>query len=182
MTKMIPSGARNNLGGSYYDIFRIVGEIVADLGNDIESILNQDNVSSPSGFLRQAYSKSSSKSVYYAPRNANDGFPPRNNSLKDTGNFSIAVSGSVSSRGFRLHDEVSINQGNHTSLWGKNKGKSIYIWTLIDEGNTFQNRFTGNPRRINQNFTRDWHSQGYRDIFINKMGSQLKRKGWNVVK
>ncbi len=182
MTKMIPSGARNNLGGSYYDIFRIVGEIVADLGNDVESILNQDNVSSPSGFLRQAYSKSSSQAVYYAPRNPNDGFPPRNNTLRDAGNFSVSVTGGTSHMGFRWTDEVSIKQGNHRSLWGKTKDQRVYPWTWIDEGNTFQNRFTGNPRRLVQNFTRDWHTQGYIDIFINKMGSQLKRKGWNVVK
>ena len=39
MAKMIPSGMRNNLGGSYYDIFKIVGEITLELGNDVESIL-----------------------------------------------------------------------------------------------------------------------------------------------
>ena len=181
MAKMIPSGAKKVLGGSYYDIYNIVGEIALKLGNDVKSILNQDSDGSPSGILRQSYSKSSSKSVYYAPRSANDGFPPRNNTLKSANSFSISVSGSVATRGFRLHDDVDIKERNHVSLWGKTKGQSVYPWTWIDEGTTYKNRFTGNPRNIKQNFIRDWHSQGYRSSFINEMGSQLKSKGWDVV-
>lgn len=182
MSKMIPRGGKNILGGNYYAIYNIIGEIASKLGNDVESILNDSSGRSPSGFLKQAYSQSSSRAVYYAPRNPNDGFPPRQNSLKNTDTFGVSVGGIVSSRGFKIHDDVEIKQGNHTSFFGKTKGQSVYPWTWIDEGTTWRNRFSGNPRNINQAFTRDWHAQGYRDIFINKMGSQLRGRGWDVVR
>ena len=167
---------------SYYALYNIVGDIVTKLGNDIEDILNNDSLNSPSGFLRRAYSDSASRAVYYAPRNPNDGFPPRQNTLKNVNNFSVKVSGVTGGRGFKLYDDIEINQGNHTSLWGSTKGKGVYPWVWIDEGRTYENRYTGNPRNINQAFTRDWHSQGYRGIFINKLGSQLKGRGWEVVR
>ena len=63
---------------------------------------------------------------------------------------------------------------------GETKGQHVYPWIWIDEGTTYQNRFTGNPRNIAKNFVRDWHTQGYRNIFINKMGSQLRRRGWEI--
>lgn len=182
MAKMIPSGSKNVLGGNYYAIYGIVAEITNKLGNDVKSILSDESGTSPSGFLKKAYSQSSSRAVYYAPRSANDGFPPRQNSLKSTNTFGVSVGGVVSGRGFKIHDDVQINQGNHTSLFGKTKGQSVYPWTWIDEGTTWRNRFSGNPRNINQAFTRDWHSQGYRDIFINKMSSQLRRRGWDIIR
>jgi len=169
---------------SYYALYNIVGEIVTKLGNDIEDILNNDSLNSPSGFLKKAYSESASRAVYYAPRNPNDGFPPRQYTLKDTNNFAVRVSGVTGGRGFKLYDDIELTQGykyKHKSLWGSTRGKGVYPWIWIDEGTTWENRFTGNPRNINQAFTRDWHSQGYRGIFINKLGSQLKGRGWEVV-
>lgn len=185
MSKIILGGRGGVLGGDYYAIFRITRDIARELGNDIESILDNDSGESPSGFLKKAYSQSSSKAVYYAPRNPNDGFPPRQNTLKDSNNFNILVDGKVSDFGFRLNDNVQLTQRyryKHKSLFGKTKGKSVYPWIWIDEGTTWRNRFSGNPRNINQAFTRDWYSQGYRDIFINKMGTQLKSRGWDVIR
>ena len=97
MSKMIPRGGKNILGGNYYAIYNIIGEIASKLGNDVESILNDSSGRSPSGFLKQAYSQSSSRAVYYAPRNPNDGFPPRQNRLKNTDTFGVSVGGIVSS-------------------------------------------------------------------------------------
>lgn len=179
----ILSGGKNNIGGDYYAIYKIVGEIAVKLGNDIDNILYNQSNDSPSGFLRKAYSQSSSKAVYFAPRNANDGFPPRQNTLKNIENFSSSVKGSISTRGFKIVDEVELTQGYrymHKSIFGKTKGKAVYPWIWIDEGTTYENRFTGNPRNINQAFTRDWHTQGYRGMFIRKVGTELSQRGWDV--
>ena len=162
-----------------------IEEMVKKLEGDISDILWNDSTSSPSGFLRKAYSKSSSTRVYYAPRKRNEGYPPRQNTLKDISNFSSYVQSSGGSKGFVIENEVKIDHGGrlkHKSEIGKTKGQAVYPWIWIDEGNTYRNRFTGNPRRINQTFTRDWHSQGYRGIFINKLGSQLRSRGWDVSK
>ena len=169
---------------SYYTLYNIIGDIATKLGNDVESILQRDNFNSPSGFLKKAYSESASRAVYYAPRNANDGFPPRQYTLKSTDNFSVKVGGVSGGRGFKLYDDIELTQGyryKHKSLWGSTRGKAVYPWIWIDEGTTYENRFTGNPRNINQAFTRDWHSRGYRSVFINKMGSELEKRGWEVV-
>ena len=128
---------------------------------------------------------SSSKAVYYAPRNPNEGFPPRQNTLKDANSFSVKTEANIMNSGFKVFANVELDQGGrllHKSLFGDAKGQGVYPWIWIDEGTTHGNRYTGNPRNINQAFTRDWHSQGYRGTFINKMGSQLRRRGWEVVR
>ena len=176
----ILSGGKNNIGGDYYALYRIVGEIAVKLGRDVDDILYSQSNDSPSGFLRKAYSQSSSKAVYFAPRSANDGFPPRQNTLKDINNFKSSVKSNISTMGFKIVDEVEIKQGKHTSLFGKTRGQAVYPWIWIDEGSTYKNRFTGNPRNINQAFTRDWHVQGYRGMFIRNVGSKLSQRGWEV--
>lgn len=165
-------------------LYRIVGGIVVKLGKDIDSVLENDSNTSPSGFLRKSFSHSASNRVYFAPRTSNDGYPPRLNTLKDPNMFSSKVSSRISSSGFKVFDEVKLMQAGryrHKSIFGSTKGQAVYPWIWIDEGTTHKNRFSGNPMRLSQTFTRDWHAQGYRGIFINKMGTQLRKRGWEVV-
>lgn len=183
--KRIPFTKSGILCGDYYALNRIIESIRLKLGVDISKILESDSSNSPTGFLKRAYSQSSSTRVYYAPRKQNDGYPKRNNTLKNVENFSHGISESYNPRGFIIEDHVRIDHGGkliHKSMFGKTKDQAVYPWMWVDQGTTYRNRFTGNPRSINQTFTRDWHSQGYRDIFINKLGSQLRKKGWDVSK
>lgn len=184
---IIPAGGGRIIveKGDGMALYRIAGKIVVELGKDINSILDNDSNSSPSGFLRKAFSKSASDRVYFAPRNANDGYPPRLNTLRDVNQFSSRVSSKISTSGFKVLDRVQLQQTGgyrHKSIFGKTKGQPVYPWNWIDEGTTHKNRFTGNPRNLRQTFIRDWHVEGYRGIFINKMGTQLKHRGWEVVK
>lgn len=155
-------------------------ETVLKLGRDLRSIAMDDSNSSPSGFFRRAFQQSSAKSVYTAPRNANDGFPPRNNTLKDKNNFTLSYWNIRGFGGMSVTTTVSIdNTGMHKSIFGKTKGQGVYPWIWIDEGRTHKNRFSGNPANIKQNFIRDWHTD-YRDIYVNKVATQLRRRGWDV--
>lgn len=171
MAKIIETGDGMSLA-------RIVSKICDKAIDDMTSIMQDDSSISPATFLKRAFSDSSSRSVYYAGRNPNDGFPPRNNSLRNKNMFETS-SEKRSFQGVSTSLWIS-EKGNHRSLWGETKGQHVYPWIWIDEGTTYQNRFTGNPRNIAKNFVRDWHTQGYRNIFINKMGSQLRRRGWEI--
>lgn len=176
------SSNSNILGGDYYSLSRAVGKIIRELGNDVDLIMSETSLRSPAGFLRNSYSKSSSNRVYYAPRGF-DMYPPRQNTLKDPNNFSSSVSSNIGDRGFFISTEVSLTQGyrmKHKSVMGRTKGQAVYPWHWIDQGTTYKNRFSGNPMKINQSFTRDWHTQGYRGIFISKVSTQLRRRGWDV--
>ena len=171
MAKIIETGDGMSLA-------RIVTKICEKASDDMVDIMQDNSSISPATFLKRAFSDSSSRSVYYAGRNPNDGFPPRNNSLRNKNMFET----SAEKRSFQgVSTSLWISEkGNHRSLWGETKGQHVYPWIWIDEGRTYQNRFTGNPRNIAKNFVRDWHTQGYRNIFINKMGSQLRRRGWEI--
>ena len=172
---------------SFYVLYNIVGKITEKLANDIESSLWRDSLyrNTASGFLKTVYSESLTKSIYYAPRNPNDGFPPRQNTLKSPFNYTTFVRGGVSARGMMLYNDLTLDQGGryrHKSLFGETEGDEVYPWIWIDEGRTYRNRFTGNPRNVNRVFTREWHSKGYRRTYINNLGNQLREKGWDVVK
>lgn len=171
---------RDNIVGDYYALHRIVGNITAKLGANIESILWKTMEQTPTGYLRKAYSEVASKTVYYAPRNPDDGFPPRQNTLKKTYNYGNVIRGTNDRvRGFNLHSDLYIMQDRHKSLFGKTKGQEVYPWGWISEGTTWKNRFSGNPRNFNQKFIGRWNAE-CKPVYVSKLKNELRAKGWNV--
>ena len=174
------ASGRDNIVGDYYALHRIVGNITAKLGGGIESILWKRMEQTPTGYLIRAYSDVASKTVYYAPRNPDDGFPPRQNTLKGSFNYNHRIRGTNDRvRGFNLHSDTSIKHRGHKSLFGKTKGQEVYPWVWISEGTTWKNRFSGNPRNFNQKFIGRWNAE-YKPVYVSKLKNELRAKGWNV--
>ena len=154
------------------DIEALITDKFTELKKDVNEIANDRSFYSPSRFLQQSIKASASKSVYKLGRNPNDGFPPRQNSLRKEEAYEIDSSnGDIT---------VSILSKGHISIWGKTKGQSVYPWVWVDQGTTYRNRFTGNPASILSNYVRRWHQRD-RGQFINMYSNHLERKGWEVI-